>query len=176
MKKYTTIGKAALMFSLITPLFTAGCSSGSRSSLSGSVLSELKDDLSQASASSISSKIFLMLNNKNSDSEINVLSVTLSEEQIAQIIQGATDALQREVTANSVDLVQILPVIAKGATGVLDEIGVSEASARIQILRVIGQSLVESLNGRQTFLTFGPGTTASTPFNTAVSTLASAFV
>lgn len=176
MRNYTKLGKATLLLSLFPILFTAGCSSGERTSLSSSVLSDLKADLSGASASSISSKIFSALDIQNRDGEINVLAIILSDEQISQIIQGATNALQRESTQNSVDLVNILPVIAKGATAVLDEIGVTEASDRIQILRVIGQSLVESLNGRQTYLPFGSANNGSTAFNTAINKLANAFV
>ena len=117
--------------------------------LSDSVISELESDLTSTSSSSNSRSA--------SRSASRVLNTSLSSSQITLIVDSARQSVSEAGLSSSVDLIQLLPKIIEGTQTRLSSIGLSDSSEAINVINVIVNSMVKSVNGRSEYL---PSTSA----------------
>ncbi len=136
--------------------------------LASTVISELRASLSSTS-SSRQARV-------SSRSTSKTLSNSLTSTQITSVVDAATTAVTASSLDSSEDLIQIMPKIIEGSQGKLATVGLSNSFEAIEVINVIGNSLVKSINGRSDKLPSASAESGSTANETVLSKITSTSV
>jgi hypothetical protein len=143
----------------------------STSSLSALVIAEMKADLAASASSSSSS-----LNKLHKPGQVSSLSVALTDEQIQTLVDAATASVTTAGLTDSADLIALIPEIAEGAEGQLDEALISSPADKMAIINVICHSLIKATKDRDSFLPSASAENGHTPMETVLNKLSDSVI
>ena len=109
--------------------------------LASSIISELESNLS----SSISSR-----DGQSTFRENQKVSTNLTKDQISILVSSAKQSLADGNASESENIIEVIPLIIKGAQSKLSSIG-NNSTETIKVIQVIVQSLTKSIKGRSSY-------------------------
>ncbi len=136
-------------------------------SLSNSILTSLSAALSGTHVAAAASSKYTAQTDE---------TLQLNEAQVDALIAAATAAVSAAGLADSTDYIALMPVIIQAAELELADITFANTAAKVDVIEVLGESLIASMNGNSDHLLEDSAEAGKTAYETAVLVIAESLI